>query len=266
MNGMLSPYDNPSVSRGNVNTSQFGVTPFQRVEIIIGGNAGVSVDRTTPEFFPQIEGDGFYVEQCDFPVTVSLVDPSISLGRGLTLRDGVSVNSPFKGLYLSHANFSSGSNAQTYTLTLIVFKNGSKFSNDLNSSITRVNSSYRVMAGGTATIQQVAVYIPPGARVCKYLQVRASGTTVLRADIGFSDANAATIIAPVAIQQSINGVVVTYNNASPPPRFSSQRADVAGVIALEWAKDLYVPSRAAELVVTVEGTGLVVLQPSCYWQ
>jgi hypothetical protein len=243
---MRSQYDS-FAGKGNVDTSQFGVNPFQRVEIIIGASSNAP-DRSVPEYFPQIEGTGFWVERVDYPVLLSIVSPSNNVDQAFAPREGDKFLTPFKGLYLSHPQLTLSGSLQPIKLSLIVFKQGAVFENSAVPPITRGAVSGTVSGGGG--IATGRFYLPLGLRVIEEAQMVLSATTISGVVATFLDkflnnaANAATILAP-------NGVTYGAFNVG----YSAALVSGASNAGIYRFPSMPIPSNAVELKIDVSGTG-----------
>jgi hypothetical protein len=250
---MRSQYD-AFAGKDNVDTSQFSVNPFQRVEIIIGsGSSSAALDRTVPEFFPQLEGTGFLVEQADYPVLCSLVVPSSSVGTALILRQGDIVEASFKGLYISHPRLLGAlPENRPYKLSLILFKNGTKYYNQLSDPQVAYGISIRTVSL-TATLNDTRIYVPPGVRALTGLQFSIRGAaSVTGATATFVDSSGNSILNAPPVSQQIGSAIVSYGDAGNSPA-SEIVPDPTGGFRIKFGK-LVVPSGAAELALTINGT------------
>jgi hypothetical protein len=251
---MRSQYD-AFAGKGNVDTSQFGVNPFQRVEIIIGAGSNAP-DRTTPEFFPQLEGSGFWVERADYPVLCSIVSPATNVDQSFVLRDGDKFMAPFKGLYISHPLLNLLlPNSAPIKLSLILFKGGSTFENSYANPVSRSNLASRVLTN-TTTSQSRAVFVPPGVRYLDKLRSIILNTTVdAPPTASFADKNNITAVNIANVTQQILGVTQTYVGNNGQYIAAQVGSKIGSASVFDWPP-MIVPGNAAELIVTFVGTGL----------
>lgn len=152
------------MSKTNTQLAKYGVNPFQRVEINIS-----NVNRSTPEFFAQLEGEELIVERCDYPVILSLVNPSTSVEQAYVLRDGMRIRASFKGIYIAHPLLPQFADRQPARLSLIVSKNDAATDNSYANPVSRFPAMYNVSSNAVSC--NIRLYVPPGCRQIKKLKV-----------------------------------------------------------------------------------------------
>jgi len=188
----------------NRSTSQFNIAPFQRVEINIGPN----IDRSQGELLAQLEGYGAYVERADYPCLLTFVNQASQLQACLVARDGEKLNMGFSGLVLTHPTMN-----VPMTLTLIIYKVPcNTFENDASAPIVRLLPPFRIITNNAAQ-QVLGIFVPPGMRIIRNLQVQLGGGTgpVGTGVLSFTDINGNFITGPTNLTALQAGVVVTYN-------------------------------------------------------
>jgi hypothetical protein len=236
-------------------TARYGLVPWSRVEIIIGGVAGSSPDRSQGVVIPEIEGEGLIVERADWPVLLAPV-----VGQGNTdvslvaARDGLEFDSPFKGLLVAHPILTTLFAPQTMKLSLIVFRVKGALRNQLAEPFCRAQLQYRAITN-TAVNQAIGIFIPPGVRQLDELQIGFAFTTMTSAVAQLNDSGLNLLAAPSVSQQMAAGIA-TYNagnaNAQIPALVSSGVAAIGLLTFQPWP----MPSFAREINVSWNGTGL----------
>ena len=231
-------------------SAQFAANP-----LIVFAQALYDIDRSNGQFFPQVEGDGFYVEQCDYPVIVSLIDQSTGVERTFILSTGMEVCARFKGLTLVHPLLTRVFQNDTHTLKLVMFRGGSKRNQFAYPFLGGLPPSVRQITN-TAVLQSVGIAIPPGARAVEGLHLLLTGTAITSAvvvgNVIRNGAIFSAVSAPVSVVQ--NGAAYNANNALSIGM--NTRAIGAASIAAEYLGKIILPTWANELQVTIVGTGM----------
>lgn len=227
--------------------AQLSINNFHRVEINVGFSSGKPF---VGQYVPEIEGTSIYVERCDFPFLFTYHNQKGSNNQAIVLRDGLMLNSPFKGFTVSLPdgvqNLISNS-----TLSLIVCKNGAVYDNNLQTAITRLGPSFRAITS-TSVSQTLGIYIPPGVRAFDSALMSVFGsTTITLAQAQFVDSTG-TVISGVLATQNVGGSPQTYNGASVIPLV------VNGFVASH--PKIIIPTGAVELQMAINGTGLTSAQ------
>ena len=233
--------------------AQFNISPFQRIEIDIGASSQfpLGIDRRQGEYFPQIEGDGYFIERSDFPVLISHVHSATQVESTIPAYDGRQVEGKFKGLYFTHPPLNIPAR-----LSLIIGKNCAKTSNQLGNAVSRFVMAYRSVVSNP-NAQVLGIYIPPGARVLRNLNIFIAGqlTATSTGGIAAVDKNFATIRPPSNLVNQQSTGFVTYDRQS---NFGQNQIGVAvpgGGFVYNY-NPIIIPSQALELNFTVLGTGM----------
>jgi hypothetical protein len=106
----------------------------------------------------------------------------------------------------------------------------------------------------TATQQILGLYIYPGCRAIKNLQMVCNGTTFTTGGAYFVDKNNQVIASPATFTQNVGGALQTYNGVNSfnyPQSFYLN----GGIIVNNYGP-MFIPSQAAELQVQINGTVL----------
>lgn len=228
--------------------AQYNIAPFERKEIIIGAIGG-GPNRAAGQLVPELEGTGFYVERCDYPVLVNIGHGMGGLESSINLRDGLEIDAPFKGLTFTHPVINVASK-----VTLILLKNGARITNNLDNPVARMQVAYRVIVN-TAVQYTVGVYVYPGSRSLKNLEITTVDTTVTAVTAQFFDAGASPIIANTTFQQQFGPAAVVYAQGGGVIGPSAITSVVAGQNNYTFP-NIFVPTNAVELQITLTGTGL----------
>lgn len=221
-------------------TSKYGVNPLQKVVINIK-----AIDRTQPEYFPQYEGDTICVDHADYPVLISLINPSGIIQQAKPLRAGDVIKGPFKGFYISHPLLSFPGLLQTSRVFLTLGKGGAEVDNNL-SQPTFGEAPCSILSTVAAGSISDVIFIPPGARFIRDLVSTFHATTVTQADWSVrSDGNAELVFAPqVGTFVTPNLLAGTFPTVAQP--ISGIFVCRDGLIAL--------PASAVSVTLTMQGT------------
>lgn len=221
---------------------QFGVDPFQRVEIPL-----FNIDRSQAAPFPQYEGDYIYVERCDYPVLLKLVVPGTNFYQTHVLRDGMTIAAPFKGFFLAHPVIN-----QPMNLSLMIGKGPrTLITNQLDMPCTRAPLSTRVITN-TAVSQIWGIFLPPGMRSIARLNLGIGATTVTQATLSFLDKLGAVVTPATGMVNPDNQQ--TYSTAISMG-FNAVATVQGGIGIIDWGR-VPIPTWCAEIQMIIAGTGL----------
>jgi len=237
-------------------SSRYGINPFQRIELNIGG-----VDRTNAEFFPTFEGEELYVERCDFPVLFTLVGPSSGVATSFVAATGKRLRAPFKGIYIAHPLLSP-TFAGKFSISLIISKHAAGYDNSLGDQSLAMLPAFR-MTVNTGATQNMAVYVPPGARRIRSFQNVVTATGLTQAFLNLVDQDGVTVQNIVSISQLQAGAVVAYNQAAAASYALKTTAMVIASQVLIEAYDIMLPSNTRELLIGISGTTVSGLGQAC---
>lgn len=223
--------------------AQFGINPFQRIEIAVG-----NIDRSAGVLIPEPQGVGFYVERADYPVIVSLVNPATDARQSFVVRDGLQITAQFKGLYLTHPFM----NAPAY-LSIITFATCDALaSNGLATPSTRFPLAYFVTGAGA--FQIMSIFVPPGVRALNNLCIANIGSAPTACTAAPIDSSGTIVFPPTNIAQIVAGFVVTYNGGNSP--IQSVVPQVLGPNIISKFDKIVLPSRTVQVNVTLTGTAV----------
>jgi hypothetical protein len=240
------------MSVNNQMAAVHGLNPFQRVEIVIGVDGSVTLDRSSGEYFGQYEGSSIYVERADWPVQFLMNSQYGGLEQAILLRDGLKLTADFKGFTLSHPPLN-----RNAKISLMIGKNGADYDNSLDTPVTRLLIPFRI-AQNIGTFADIRAYIFPGVRSIRNLQASCASATPLTANscyVVFYDKNNAVITATTNITQNIGGTLVTYNGASVN---GIQGTTIVGANnqTVNFPV-IFIPTNAVEMSVSLNGTAIV---------
>lgn len=243
----------------NIQNPQYGINPFERKEIVIGSAvAGVVPDRSAGQYIETLEGLGFYIERCDWPILLNVNSQGGGIQVSINARDGLEFTGSFKGLTITHPALNIAG-----VLTLILYKTPeAKITNQLDNPVTRFQISQRSITN-TALQQQIGIFIPPGTRSIKNLQAFAGAITYPGVSAQFVDKTGAIITCPTSLVQQVGTAQVAYT-LTPAAIFA--QGQVVGTAGIANFNNIFVPSGAAEIVLTANGTGLTQMQASGNWE
>ena len=161
--------------------------PFQFVEVSLtrpaaGANANDGL------YLPQIEGNGFTVIAADYPCSSFLNLTSGRVATGPTLRPGVSVKAPFKGLTIAYPEF-----ARDVRLRLVVWKGDSEWHD--NSQATHFGGAIQVKSLSlSALAASCQIWVPTGATKLESLSVFIAASTLTSAILSGVDRDGVNIV------------------------------------------------------------------------
>jgi hypothetical protein len=228
----------------NQNNPQYGINPFQRYKIQLGPN----IDRSNGQYFPEVEGTGFYIERADYPVLLSFNSQGGGIDQSMSARDGGQAKTQFKGLTVTHPILD-----VLCEISIIVFKGDAEFTNQLDSPVARLLAPTRTVTN-TPALQVMGMYIYPGVRAVKNLQAICQAATVTFSTASFYDKNGAVISSPKVISQNFAGANVVYNGTNSVAYATN--IYISGGVAVVQYPLMYIPSQAVELQVAIQGTVL----------
>lgn len=153
------------------NAAMLAASPFQKVAI------NLIADRSQGEYFSQFEGDSIYFDNVDAPFLVSFVTPQTNIVQTFVAREGLQVKAAFKGLFITHPNYTSPGLVQSFKATMTIGKGSADLSNNLNQP-TWGSPPSMLVGTDTALTYSGAIAIPPGARVIRHLEMSLVFATV----------------------------------------------------------------------------------------
>jgi len=220
-------------------SAQFALNPFQPLSIPLNVDRSGAGRRVT-----ELEGDFLFVEECDWPVGIVLVDQTTDIARCIPAYPGLLLRATFKGVTLVH-NQISGSSDNVPQLKLTIGKGAVERSNDsafpLASNYSPVNPTTN-----TALSQIGTIPVPPGARVLSGLHITGVGTTVTEATLS-----------------NFNAIGNVWQGGNQPGYGIASQAlyTLTGRIfgtryAVESPVPIMLPSNAAFIQYSITGTGL----------
>lgn len=227
--------------------AKFNIAPFQRVEIMLGPN----INRAQGEFFAQLEGQGFYIERCDYPVSIGVVSQYANDSNKIVARDGIECVMPFKGLTIQHPILGTVG-YQLFSMTLIIFKSCARYSNQLDSPVVRAPGAYRVETN-TALNQTLALAVVPGVRRVKRVNLQTPAITVTSAAMVMLDVNGNSMFG-WNYTQTFFGNTYNYLGCNCA-QYIQPPGIVAGLANMEFPA-MDIPTYAAEIRIIIVGTGL----------
>lgn len=239
----------------NLQNAQYGVLPYERREIIIGSSVLANApDRSNGEFISNLEGSGFYIERCDWPALITVNSQGGGIATSINARDGLEFKAPFKGLTITHPQLNVAA-----ALSIFLLKNGAEFTNNLDNPVSRLNVSYRSVAS-SGNSQTVAIFVPPGARSIKNLQIVSPGAASAGASVAtFVDKNGNTIFPPTSLTQNVGGTLQSYTGGASGTYGNTV---LQGGIALGIFPNVFIPTACSEIYVTITGTTLGAAYPT----
>jgi hypothetical protein len=242
----ISPYQPNSQD-----TSRYSIVPFQIFEL------NLTADRSQGEYFPQLEGEGFYVEAADYPALCSIVAQGAPVRQQtIALRDGAIFSSPFKGLMIAHPPLPIPAFG-ILTLRLVIFKAKNAFENQCATPRTRLPMAMRNKVN-TGVQQTSRIFVPPGVRQLDFLFVSLAGATCTEFNLSAQLGDGTALVSPTTITQRMpdTGTTVSYlqtiskvvRPVVAPVLFNNRFQVQFGPMVL--------PANCVELEVAVTGTGL----------
>lgn len=231
------------------NAQQFAINPFQRVEIDLVNTPGI--DSLQGVQFPQLEGNSLYVERCDWPLLLTVIDKVTGIELSFVMRTGLRIRSPFKSATI-RAQWSVAP-AYRALASLIVGKGCADYANELGNSVVQSNFPFRTLTS-TGIALDIAIYLPPGLRYLYQFHFGMNATTITDGALFFVDPFGNTIRSPQA-SQVIAGVAQAYGVSPVQRRFLATQAVVAGARFVANEQNIPIPSGAAEMRVVLNGTG-----------
>ena len=239
----------------NIQNAQFGISPFERREIIIGSTVAANMpNRSNGETIATLEGYGFYIERCDWPILINVNSQGGGLPVSINARDGLEFTASFKGLTITHPPLNING-----VLTLVIYKLPEvHYTNQLDNPVTRWQISQRAITQ-TALVQTIGIYVPPGARSIKNLQATAPAATFPGGSAAFYDSTGALITCPTNLSQQFGATNVTYP-LTPSAIFA--QGSVIGAAGIANFPNIFIPTQCVEIQLTANGTGLGQMQSS----
>lgn len=222
---------------GNSQDAQrYSVSPFQKIVIQLGTNAGGLVDRTNGELFPQYEGESVFVEQSDYPVYISLISASSGdIQQTFLARNGLNIVGPFKGLIVYHPalTFPAGSGYSQVRLVLGKQRATAYENQEANPGWGLPPSILSAVAAGAINH---SILVPKGAKFLTDFRITFYATTVTGA---YWDSVADVAAAAVAgITPAVPYAGINFNSTNSLTGFFEMTQTVSGF----WvAKDSNIP-------------------------
>ena len=241
-------------------SQRYGVSPFQKVTIDIK-----TQDWSKGQLFPQFEGESLYVEQCDYPVAISLINPSGgNIRQTFLLRNGMHIRGSFKGLIFYHPALTFPAGSGPCEVRLVLGKDAPDNYNNQDSDPTWGRSASildTVLGAGTSYVK--SIFVPAGAKLIKDLRISFYATTVTVAywdSISRIDAAALAGIAPTVVEK---GVTFNTPNAMSGMFKLSNPVTGAGGQWIAEDSDIPIPSDCSYIRAFIQGTGITIAGAGC---
>lgn len=232
---------------------------FETVRIPLVFNAAFPVQ---PIRISSIIGQGFYVDRCDLPCTITANGKDAPIQ--FQARNGMVFEGSFKGLSISAPACTQSTQNSAAMLVLVVFKGAARINpQNVSEYLTLSQGSYTVTQN-IGTQITCLVYVPPGARELTKLKFYLEGTTIVGAYAQMvyleNPTGSLNIASLLGVIDSRNLVNYSGNhNASIMSRTTAVAPLFGGAAAAQIEFDAPVPiwDKVNALACFITGTGLL---------
>ena len=225
---------------------RYAVAPFQKVAVQLRAN------RVNGEFFSSLEGENLYVEQTDWPVQIALINQATGKLATFIARNGLDIRAPFKGIWISHPDFTGTPGSQPIRTQLILAKNQERhYANEAAQPVTCSPCSVRYNSQ-LATQLNVDIAVPQGARYLSELRIAIPGATMTSATWSTT---CEQDFGPAQSLWFTDEFGIAFNGSNPLAGTLQSIPVPSGFYALE--QNIAIPSAVRYITVNLVGTGFV---------
>lgn len=186
---------------------QFAVAPFQKFDLNLA-----NVDRSNGQYFAELEGDYLYIENTDAVFYITITSQFSNIKQSFIARNGVQIDTAFKGLTIQHANYTTVIPGQEIRAALIIGKGCSTFTNQSSTPITCGVTSLRIVSNNT-TAFNLQLPLFSGQKFIRELYVTTPATSITSAFYSMSGTSGGIIQAPSFTSNDIGlNSVSTYSD------------------------------------------------------